>query len=543
MIDVRPKPELCKKYYAAGQWRDETIGDLVARSVAAAPRKLALKNADGSGITYAELDELSSRLAQYLRANGFGEGDVLTMHLPNWWQSGVVMLATYKLGGVVHAAPPTYGWKDLAYTMAKCKSKAIVAAGRFRSADYTRNLLNVGDLQGLPPICLLLGEGAETIGVQFDLALAEEPIAAPVRVSPDSPAAVVFSSGTESKPKGVIHTHNTMLFGERMFGERLGLTPDDVCFMATPLSHMTGFVHGLVLNLTRACTLSLQDIFEGKRAVEIMQQDGATWTMGSTPFLNDTINALAELAIPLPRFRFFACGGAPLPEAIVRLASKVDVRVLPVYGSTESPPHTLTRPEAPLADSWETDGEALPGIEMRVVDADGRDVAFGVPGEELSRGPNTFIGYLDEPELTARAIDADNWYHSGDIATMRADNTIKIVGRIKDIIIRGGQNISAREVEDLLIEHEAIKDVAIVGRPHARLGETAVAVVTTKGDRPLQLDELTRFLVARGVGSYKLPEALVIWPELPRTPSGKIQKYLIRQKLVESNAVDPDKSN
>lgn len=531
MILMRPDPSRARLYYAAGQWRDQTIMDLISARIAALPDKVAVKDASGGSVTYGELDALSSRMAGYLRAHGFSEGDVLTMHLPNWWQSAVIMLAVYKLGGVLHTAAPTYGWKDLAYVLPKCRSKAIVAPGRFRSVDYTENLARIQEKQGLPDICIILGEGAVSLGTPFEETLQAEPIAAPVRVDPDAPAAIVFTSGTESRPKGVVHTQNTLLFGERMFGERLGLTADDVCFLPTPISHMTGFVHGLLLNLTLGCTLSLLDIFEGKRAVEMMRDDKATWTVGATPFLFDTINALATSGIELPHFKFFVCGGAPLPEAIVRRAYDTGIRVLPVYGSSESPPHTLTRPDAPLEQSWETDGEALPGIEMSVADEAGNHLPFGQEGEHLSRGPNMFIGYLDEPEMTANAIDRDGWYHSGDLAIIRPDNTVKISGRTKDIIVRGGQNISAREVEDVLMEHPAVREVAIVGRPHERLGETAVAVVVTATGQKLDLRDLTEFLKERGVGKYKLPEDLQIWPELPRTPSGKIQKYLVREKL------------
>jgi acyl-CoA synthetase len=540
MISLRPNPQLAAAYHGAGQWRDQTILDLVVARIAATPDKIAIKDASGGRVTYAELDERSSRLAGYLRANGFVEGDVLTMHLPNWWPTAVVMLAVYKLGGVLHAAPPTYGWKDLAYVLSKCHSKAIVAAGRFRSADYTQNLAMIRDKQGLPPICLMVGEGAVALGTPFERALEAEPIPAAVRSDPDAPAAILFTSGTESRPKGVVHTQNTILFGEKEFGARLGLKAEDVCFLATPISHATGFLHGLVLNLTLGCTLSLLDIFEGARAVEIMRADNATWTVGATPFLHDTINVLTESGSRLPNFKFFVCGGAPLPEAIVRLAHKTNIRVLPVYGSTESPPHTLTRPDAPLEQCWQSDGEALPWIEMSVVDESGRHLPFGLEGEQLSRGPNMFIGYLDEPEMTARAIDADGWYHSGDLAIIRPDNTVKISGRTKDIIIRGGQNISAREVEDILIEHPAIRKVAIVGQPHVRLGETAVAIVVTKNGQELTLGDITKFLINRGIGRYKLPEALVIWPELPQTPSGKIQKFLIRERLARDGATIQD---
>ncbi|MBI5720988.1 MAG: AMP-binding protein [Rubrivivax sp.] len=535
MIALRPRPEWAARWHAAGHWREQSILDRVADRIAATPGKSAVIDARGTRLSYAELDHQSSRLAGYLRSQGFAEGDVLTLHLPNWCCTAVVMLAVYKLGGVLHTAPPTYGWSDLAYVLARCSSKAIVAAGRFRSTDYGRHLEAIRRQQALPPICLLVGDGGAAggtaVGTAFERALEAEPLAAAARCDPDAPAAVLFTSGTESKPKGVVHTHNTLLFGERVFAERLGLGADDACFIATPVSHATGLLHGLVLNLTLGCTLVLQDIFDARRAVQVMRLEGVTWTVGATPFLHDTIEALEAAGAGLPALKFFVCGGAPLPEATVRRAHAAGVTVLPLYGSTESPPHALLRPDAPLQQRWETDGEALPHIEIGVIGADGALLGPGIEGEEVSRGPNLFIGYLDEPGLTARAIDDQGWYRSGDLAVVRSDRTLEISGRIKDIIIRGGQNVSAREVEDLLVEHPAVRRVALVGQPHERLGETAVAVVVLHDGAQLSLADIVEFLAQRGVSRYKLPERLVIRPELPQTPSGKIQKYLIRESL------------
>lgn len=371
MIALRPRPEWAARYHAAGHWRDQSILDLVADRIAATPGKTAVIDASGTRLSYAELDQQSSRLAGYLRAQGFAAGDVLTLHLPNWCCTAVVMLAVYKLGGVLHTAPPTYGWSDLAYVLAKCRSKAIVAAGRFRSTDYARHLEAISRQQALPPICLLVGEGEAAVGTPFECALDAAPLASAARCDPDAPAAVLFTSGTESKPKGVVHTHNTLLFGERAFAERLGLTADDACFIATPVSHATGLLHGLILNLTLGSTLVLQDIFDARRALQTMRREGVSWTVGATPFLHDTIEAIETAGTSLPALKFFACGGAPLPEATVRRAHAAGVTVLPLYGATESPPHALLRPDAPLQQRWQTDGEALPGIEIGTLGADG----------------------------------------------------------------------------------------------------------------------------------------------------------------------------
>ncbi len=288
------------------------------------------------------------------------------------------------------------------------------------------------------------------------------------------------------------------------------------------------------MTLTLGGTLSLLDIFEGSRAARQLADDKCAWTMGATPFLADIADALENSGERLPHLRYFMCGGAPIPEALVRRANAIGLRVMSIYGATESPPHTVVHPEDPPENAWTTDGRPLAGIEVRIVGAEGAALRVGEIGEEWSRGPNTALGYLGEPELTAKDFDSDGWYHSGDLARFLPDGSIRIAGRLKDIIVRGGQNISVREVEDYIAAHPAVHSVAIVGVPHPRLGETGCAVVVTRPGASITLPELAEFLSAKGVARFKLPERLETWPALPTNPSGKIQKFLIRKKLAET---------
>jgi len=256
--------------------------------------------------------------------------------------------------------------------------------------------------------------------------------------------------------------------------------------------------------------------------------------MGATPFLGDTADVLETTGERLPDLRYFLTGGAPIPEALVRRAQRVGLRVLSIYGSTESPPHTVVHREDPVDNAWQSDGRPLGGIEVRIVGEGRRPLPAGEIGEEWSRGPNTFLGYLGEPELTRKDLDPDGWYHSGDLARTLPDGSIRIAGRMKDIIIRGGQNISVREVEDHLAGHPAVQSAAVVGIPHPRLGEMACAVVVVRPGSHLTLPEVVEFLIRKGVARFKLPERLEVWPALPSTPSGKIQKFLIRKALNEA---------
>ncbi|NMF96329.1 AMP-binding protein [Aromatoleum toluolicum] len=530
-IHMKPSREALARHYAAGHWQENSLGQLIAASVERHADKLAVQDASGHAITYRELEDLASRFAGFLAARGVGAGDVVTMHLPNWWQTVVVTYASFKLGAVINPLPPTYGWKDLAFVMNKCGAKAVVVPGRFRSADYTEHLDRIRDELVVKPAIVVIGEGKVDLGTPFAEAVAGPRLANDRYAAADEPSLVLFTSGSESKPKGVVHTHNTAIYGERALAETLRLTDRDICFMASPVSHTSGFMHGILMTLMLGSTVSLLDVFSGEDALAQMASSRATWTMGATPFLGDVVEAMEKSARRLPDLRYFLCGGAPIPEVVVRRALAVGVRVLSIYGSTESPPHTVTWPDDPVECAWLADGRTLPGIEVRAADENGRPLAPGKEGEQWSRGPNTFIGYLDEPELTARSLDADGWYHSGDLAQVGADGSVRIVGRIKDMIIRGGQNISAREVEDILLEHPACQTVSVVGIPHPRLGETCAAVVVCQPGQRLDLEDMKRFLIDRGVARFKLPEKLVLREAVPTTPSGKIQKFKLRQEL------------
>lgn len=531
MIPLKPTPAALERYYKAGYWQDHSLGQLIAESVVRFHDKIAVQDASGRALTYGELDDKASRFAAFLAAQGVERGDVVTMHMPNWWQTAVVTFASFKIGAVINPVPPTYGWKDLAFIMNKTGAKAVVVPGKFRSADYTEHLDRIHGGLAVKPAIVVIGKGDIPLGVQFDDAVSGPRLDKECYAASDEPCLVLFTSGSESKPKGVVHTHNTAIFGERALAGKLGLTHADVCFMASPVTHTSGFMHGILMTLIIGSSVSLLDVFKGETAVEQMHDSHATWTMGATPFLGDAVESMEMSGKRLPDLRYFLCGGAPIPEVTVRRAQEIGVRVLSIYGSTESPPHTVTWPEDPIESAWQADGRALPGIEVCAVDDHGHMLPPGQEGEQWSRGPHAFIGYLGEPELTAKALDAAGWYHSGDIARVAEDGSVRIVGRIKDMIIRGGQNISAREVEDILLEHPACHVVSIIGIPHDRLGEVCCAVVVPHHGKAIGFDEMKDFLIQRGVARFKLPEYLVLREAVPTTPSGKIQKYKLREEL------------
>lgn len=534
IIFPTPNPTRAALYRARGDWRDDTIPGLILAAAARHPEKIAVRDASGAVLRYGDLAEQSARLAGALAVLGVEQGDVVTVCLPNWCQTVTVFLAVLRLGAVVNPAPVTYGRADLIHAIATCDSRAVILTDSFRSTDFRAVLAEMPAEQMRGRAVLMLGDAPAPGTIGWKAALASSPVP-DAQVDADAPAAVLFTSGTESRAKGAVHTHNTILFGERSLASALDAGPDDVSFMASPISHTTGFMHGVVMTLMTGGTLSLLDVFKGGVAARQMADHGATWTMGATPFLADIADAVRQDAIELPAFRYFLCGGAPIPEALARAATDAGFRILSIYGATESPPHTMVFPADPVENAWTTDGRPFPGIEVRIVGDDGRDCPVGEIGEEWSRGPNTFIGYLGEPALTSRALDADGWVHSGDLARLLPDGSLRITGRLKEIIVRGGQNISVREVEDYLVAHPAIRQAAVVGIPHPRLGETGCAVVVTRPGASVTLAELANYLIAKGVAKFKLPERLEIWPDLPMNPSGKIQKFIIRQRLAEQD--------
>lgn len=528
-----PDPSRSARYRAAGQWRDETIWDRIAESIAAHDTKTAVVDAAGVGITYGDLDEQSARVAGFLSARGVGPGDVVTVCLPNRTDAVVVVVGVIRAGAVVNPLPPANGPSEISHVLRTCGSRVLFLPDTFRRRDYVDVAGRLdADAMAACHVVHMGGRGAPTASTWVDV-LGATPLAKPPTHAADDPVAVLFTSGTESKAKGAVHTSNTVLFGERAFGAALSISSADVAFMASPITHTTGFMHGIVMTLTTGGTLSLLDVWDGEIAIDLMAEHGCTWTMGATPFLADSVEVLERGDRSLPDLRYFLCGGAPIPEALARRADALGVRVLSIYGATESPPHTLVHPEDPAENAWLTDGRPLAGIEIRITTPEGGDVEPGEEGEEWSRGPNTFLGYLGPPELTARVLDEDGWYHSGDLVRQLADGSVRVTGRLKDIIVRGGYNISVREIEELILDLPHVNAVAVVGTPDPRLGERSCAVVVPEDGQRITLEDVVESLKDKGIATHKLPERLESWDELPMNPSGKIQRFKIREALLE----------
>jgi len=521
---------------AAGLWRDETLLDHFRRHVAATPGKLALvatrtEAGDQTRLTYAELDALSDRLAVGLMRRGVGAGDVVSFQLPNWWQFTVLHLAALKVGAISNPLMIIFRERELTFMLGLAESKVLVVPARFRNVDHRAIARTVqAQLATLTHVAVVDGDGEEAFDrlLADDISAAERAALAAATLSPDAVIELLYTSGTTGEPKGVSHTSNTMLSNLVPFAARLGLTGADVIHMPSPMAHQLGFMYGLVLPALLGATAVLQDIFVAETMARQITEEGATFTMGATPFLNDLADYCLRTGTKTPTLRIFVSAGAPIPRPLVAKAREaLETAIVSAWGMSENGAVTTAKLDDPDDKVTGSDGCPLPGMAVRVVDPAGAPLPAGEEGMLQVRGCSNFIGYLKRPGLAQ--VDAEGWFDTGDIARMDADGYIRIAGRSKDIIIRGGENIPVVEVENLLFKHPAVSAVAIVGYPDARLGERACAFVILKAGASLSFSEMVDYLKAQKMAMQYIPERLEVVEAMPSTPSGKIQKFRLRE--------------
>lgn len=526
--------EKIREYTEKGYWGTNTLLDHFEGCLKQYPEKIAVADYQGKKYTYSQIDEMSSKLAQSLYEMGIRKGQVVSVQLPNWAEFTVVFVALLRLGAVINPVLPNFKEKELEYVLNKCQSSVLFIPNSFRNLDYTEMVRRVlPKCSELKNVIVVGDQPIEDMLLFSDLIEKGQKFEGKGDFASDANDVVIilFTSGTESRPKGVMHTHNTIIFGEKALGRVLGLSDSDAILMPSTVAHATGCMHGVCLPLINGGKSVLLDIFTPEKALELIQREKCTFGMGATPFIHDMLGHPDFKSYDISSLRFFLCGGAPIPRKLVHDAFAAGFKLLAVYGSTESPPHTVNRLDDDPEKIFSTDGAPLPGIEVQIVDEDRNPLAQGQEGEEASRGPNVCVGYMDEPELTAKSFDKDGWYYGGDLCLMDSEGYIKVVGRKKDIIIRGGENISCREVEDLLYAHPDIEEAALVAMPDERLGEKACAYVVLNSSGTMSLKDMQNHLESHGVAKYKWPEKMMIVDKLPRTASGKVQKFILREEI------------
>jgi acyl-CoA synthetase (AMP-forming)/AMP-acid ligase II len=526
-------PAVRDEFATAGLWTDETWTDRVAMRATEDP--VAVAAVDEYGVlTRGEALQSARRLAAYLQYRGVTAGDVVTLIVPNWREFFVIHLAVGLLGGVVNPLLPKVGVPEMRHILGTAGSRFIFAAAEHRGTSPAANAAEAA--AGLDDILGLISVRGGTPSLEGILIEAWEeqyPLQVPSVDATDWDT-VTFTSGTEALPKGVVHSHQSTMFGLRAYiDDVLALSGDDVVFMPSPICHASGLQWGLRTALHAGVPIILQDRWDPRLALELIDRHHCTYTLAATPFIVDLIAARSARGHGGESLRYVASGGAPIPRNLVRETREAfGAELMAVFGASETYITTATSPGMPdhcLA----TDGRALPGVQVDIVDGNGRLVPPGVEGEIVTRGPQLFVGYLGDPELTTRTFRGE-WYRFGDLGHFDTSGMLHVTGRIKDIIIRGGENISAREIEEVLIEHPGVTKVAIVGYPDPRLGERCCAVVVPAEDEVIDLDVISAFLIEHGVARYKLPERLEIVDDLPTTSTGKVRKAELRQKLVAS---------
>ncbi|HAU57037.1 MAG TPA: cyclohexanecarboxylate-CoA ligase [Comamonadaceae bacterium] len=526
---------------AQGFWHDRTINDSLDACVAQCPDKLALtamqvETGNVQRFTYRELARMADRIAVGLSRLGVGKNDIVACQLPNWWQFTLTYLACSRIGAVMNPLMHIFRERELSFMLQHGEAKVMIVPKTFRGFDFEKMVTDLQpSLPHLKHVVAVGGQGANSFEALLSNPSWEEASDAPQiltrhRPGPDDVTQLIYTSGTTGEPKGVMHSANTVMANIIPYAQRLRLDAEDVVLMASPMAHQTGFMYGLMMPILLKASVVLQDIWEPKKAIELIRTEGVTFTMASTPFLTDLAKTVTETGQGVPTLRTFLCAGAPIPGPLVEQArAALGAKIVSAWGMTENGAVTLTKLDDDDERSFSTDGCPLPGVEVQVVDGDDKTLPVGETGRLMLRSCSNFGGYLHRPHLNA--TDADDWFDTGDLARIDARGYIRITGRSKDVIIRGGENIPVVEIESLLYRHPAVAMAAIVAYPDERLGERACAVVVPKPGQSIDLPTVVEYLKAQKVALQYIPERLVVMDAMPATPSGKIQKFKLRDLM------------
>ncbi|MFI5367307.1 MAG: AMP-binding protein, partial [Candidatus Binatia bacterium] len=536
MVPTHPNANAAA-YRTAGHWPQQPLGTLFTQTA----QRLADRDAiiDGTRrLTFRELERLSGRAACGLRACGFGPGNVIAYQLPNWWEAAVVFLAATRIGATVNPLLPIFRESELRFTLRQSGAQALVIPGTFRGCDH-RKLLNQlrPELPALRAI-FVARDTAPTamhrLDAWLDTPWEQTADAAPPAIDPYAVALLMYTSGTTAQPKGVLHTHNSLAAEVLSLARVHQLTPADRTLMPSPLTHISGVLHGILGPALLGTSAVLMERWDAHRALDLIAEDGVTYMVGAPTFLQDLISAHNQQPNTGDHrsLRLFSCGGAGVSPTLIHRAracfpSCVAKRV---YGSTEFPTLTTTDAADAVTHGIDTEGRPIWPAEVRIADEAGAAVPTGAEGEVQCRGPECFAGYLDAT-LNVDAFSTDGWFRTGDLGVIDADGYLRITGRLKEIIIRKGEKISVKEVEDAIAAHPAIAEVAVIPRPDPDTGEHACAVVRFRAGMGVDLATLTAFLGTQGLAKQKWPEQLEVVDDFPRTDSGKILRAKLKERL------------
>lgn len=520
--DIRWDEGLARQAYADGWWQKETCADALRALATDDPERILV--VDGNfRISASTLFDQSERLAKAL-VSRFSPGNVVSFMIPNWHEAAVIYMAATRAGMVAHPILPSLRDHDLRFMLSDIDSKMIFVPANFRKHDYGAMMERVSAELSTPPETVVLRGDARShtgyealMGEIWDVSLPT--------LDADEVRMVMYTSGTTGSPKGVMHTHNSLNALIRQIKAHWLVEPGDSFLVPSPISHIGGSIYAFEMPLMLGTTAILMESWNADEGVAIMHREGCTHMAGATPFLQALLASARAADTRLPDLKIFICGGASVPPTLIREASDYFDKAIVsrVYGSTEVPVTTVGVIDAnDVEHSAETDGR--PGIAT---------VKISDSGEIRAKGPQMLVGYV-RAEDEAKVFDEDGYYHTGDQGHLLNGEYLIVTGRIKDIIIRNGENISPKEIEDLLVLHPDISEIAIVGVPDERTGEKAVAVIVPKDGAKPDLAALGTFLTPYGVAKFKYPEAVVLSNALPKNDAGKVMKQAIRATLIAS---------
>lgn len=542
MRNTVTSPQRAHTFRAGGQWTHDTLSSQVRDHSRARGDRVAVVDRNGQRRrTYAELDRDAAAVAAALQRLGVGAGDVISVQLPNCYEGAVTAVAVQSVSAVLNPLLPNYRVRELSHVFRTATPKAIFVPAQHRGFSFPTMLDAVEAETGISPARFILGDhgqfGADNhVSLDAVLDWPNEQTGPLSRQDASAVSELIFTSGTEATPKAIMHSEETANFAVRTLFEDLEINDNHVAWMPSPIGHSTGFNYGIRAALVHGRKLVLQDQWDASDAIENIQRDDCSYTLAATTFLRDLVEECERTSTTLTGLTRFGCGGAPVPPELVDRANAVGIEVLRLYGSTEVLCATWNRPDSPKTKKRTTDGYPLSHTEVQLRDSAGRIVVGPGEGELFTRGPHTSVGLFDDAERQAAIYEPDGWVRSGDLVTIDEDGYLSVIGRSKEIIIRGGINIAPREIEDLIAAFPEVVSVAVVGVPDPRLGERSFACVVLRSGTSLSLDDMSHRLKLAGLATYKLPEGVTTVDEFPMTPSGKIQKFELVRRLVSLQA-------
>ena len=522
-------------------WANKTIAQGAWSKAQQTPDEVAIYLEDEPAITFSSIADEARRLVTGLQQLGLQVGDAISFQLPNWRESVVLDIAASAMGLIVIPIIPIYRDHELRFILKDAGVRLIYIPEQFRSLEFPAMVASLAEeLPDLEHIVTVRAKDEHEGMLRYEDLIDNVPVdlATLPTIDPDSVKAILYTSGTTGTPKAVMHSHNTLVRVIQNSVDHWQMNADDIMLMPSPVTHITGYGSGMVLPFVTPVKSALMARWDADAAVAFIQLIGATASVGATPFLVELLDAAQRHGTGLPSMRLFACGGAAVPPQVINLTYEVldNCKAFRVYGSTEAPVITqgfVGAGQQQLA--AETDG-MIYGYEVRILDDNGLELDPGQAGEIAVRGAGMMLGYAD-PEQNAQAHDSEGFFFTGDIGLRTAEDAILITDRKKDIIIRGGENISAKEVEDILYDHPGIREVAVVAMPHQRLGEGVCAFIIPEGeDTHLDLAAVALFCESALMARQKFPQHIELVDVLPRTASGKVRKDVLRARITDALA-------